>query len=512
MMRKLINTMQLPLEVPADSIGLPTRGAAITDCTLFRAGEKDPGPFAKSFDLSFPVDVYKYEGVIHPVDPQAPDIHFEAGMPVMWNGKAIQQGGGGVNGYVPPCTMHLHGQDREKNSALEQGYVVFGSDSGHAIINGNMMDCSWALNQECFENFAYLSLKKTKDVVMYLTELVYDEKPERVYFYGGSNGGRECMKAIQKYPEDYDGAICFFPVLYWILKVLMDVRNGNVFENIAEAGRFGQETCDQILKVTMDICDELDGAKDNVIANMKAASAKRKEVEDAIRKIVTPEQFEMLQLFSSPMTLPFPLAFGKVSLPGYQAFEGTSLFSHFSSLASASDTSQLTGGESLIANAFVRDSSFAPCHFDPVEWKSRIQEVSRWMDAYGTDLDAFKKKGGKLILVQGTCDPQVTAYGTIQYYERLLDRYGKEQLDKFMKFYLAPGYGHGTDGTFIITSDFIHALDEWVEEDKTPKDLVIKDINPATIGRTRPLYEYPEYPYYDGKGCIDKADSFVRRK
>lgn len=511
-MGKLTHTIQLPLEIPANIIGLPTRGATITDCTLFHAGEKDPGPFAKFFDLSFPVDVYKYGGVIHPVDPQAPVIHFEAGMPVMWNGKAIQQGGGGVNGYIPPCTMHLHGQDREKNGALEQGYVVFGSDSGHAIINGNMMDCSWALNQECFENFAYLSLKKTKDVVMYLIELVYDEKPERVYFHGGSNGGRECIKAIQNYSEDYDGAICFFPVLYWILKVLMDVRNGDTFEKIGEAGRIDQEAYDQIIKVTMDICDELDGAKDNVISNIKAASAKRKEVEEAIRKIVTLEQFEMLQQFASPMSTPFPLAFGEISLPGYQAFEGVSLFSHFSSMASSRDAVQLSGGDNLIANVLVGDPTFNPRDFNLTEWKDRIQEVSRWMDAYDTDLDAFKNKGGKLILVQGTCDPLVTAYGTIQFYERLLERYGKKQLENFIKFYLAPGYGHGSDGTFLITSNFIRTLDEWVEKDKLPKELVVKDRCPASAGRTRPLYEYPEYPYYDGYGNIDKAESFVRRK
>ncbi len=511
-MQKLMNTIQLPLEIPADIIGLPTRGATITDCTLFHAGGKDTGPLAMAFGFFFPADVYRYEGVIHPVDPEAPDIHFEAGMPVMWNGKIIQQGGGGVNGFVPPSSMPLHGQDREKNTALEQGYVVFGSDSGHAIINGNMMDCSWAMNQECFENFAYLSLKKTKDVVMYLTELVYGKKPERVYFYGGSNGGRECIKAIQNYPEDYDGAICFFPVLYWILKVLMDVRNGDTFELIGEEGRIDQETYDRILKVTMDICDELDGAKDNIISNWKAASEKRKEVEEEVQKIVTLEQFEMLRQFAAPMSLPFPLAFGEVSLPGYQAFEGTSLLSHFSSLNSTRDAAQLSGGDSLIANVFVQDPDFNPRQFDPVQWKDRIQEVSRWMDAYGADLDAYKKKGGKLILVQGASDPLVTAHGTIQFYERLVDRYGKEQLDKFMKFYLAPGYGHGTDGTFLITSDFIGALNEWVEEEKEPKDLVVYDRNPATTGRTRPLYEYPEYPFYDGKGDVNKADSFLRGK
>ena len=76
-MRKLTTTIQLPLEIPSDRIGLPTGGATITNCTLFHAGEKDSRLFANYFGLSFPVDVYKYEGVIHPVDPEALDSRID---------------------------------------------------------------------------------------------------------------------------------------------------------------------------------------------------------------------------------------------------------------------------------------------------------------------------------------------------------------------------------------------------------------------------------------------------
>lgn len=500
MMHRMAKRIPLPLEIPAGAIGLPTRGAEVTKCTLFHTGDKDPEPFSRLFDLAFPADVYKYEGVIHPVDPRAPDIRFEAGMPLEWNGKLIQQGGSGVNGFVPPSCMPLHGQDRERASALQQGYAVFGSDSGHDIINGNMLDCSWMMNQECFENFAYHSLKKTKDVMVYLTEQVYGKKADRVYFYGGSNGGRECIKAIQNYPEDYDGAVCFFPVLYWVLKVLMDARNGWALEETGGLNWIDRGKWENISQVIMDICDGLDGAEDHIISNIKAASEKRSEIEAAVRKIVTSEQFGMLEMLASPMSLPFQLAYGDVRLPGYPVFEGTPMFSHFEVLAEAYRTGQRSVSDNIMAAVFAQDPDFDTHQFEPEEWKDRIREISRWMDAYDANLDAFAKKAGKLILVQGTVDPQVTYHGTVRFYEKLRERYGEEKLGRFMKFYLAPGYGHGTDGTFLITSDFLSALDKWVEEEKEPENLVVTDRSPESFGRTSPLYEYT---YYEGQGSID---------
>jgi len=93
-----------------------------------------------------------------------------------------------------------------------------------------------------------------------------------------------------------------------------------------------------------------------------------------------------------------------------------------------------------------------------------------------------------------------------------LERYGQEDLKKFLRFYLAPGYGHGTDGNFIIVSDFLHALDTWVEEGMAPGTLTVTDRNPQTAGRTRPLYAYPGYPVYSGSGDLDDAQNYREGK
>jgi hypothetical protein len=42
----------------------------------------------------------KLLGHISPRDPSAPDINFQINLPVRWNGRSVQYGGGGFNGVL----------------------------------------------------------------------------------------------------------------------------------------------------------------------------------------------------------------------------------------------------------------------------------------------------------------------------------------------------------------------------------------------------------------------------
>ena len=47
------------------------------------------------------------------------------------------------------------------------------------------------LNDEAFVNFAHASYKKVRDVAVMLIERAYGAKPDKLYFMGSSEGGRE---------------------------------------------------------------------------------------------------------------------------------------------------------------------------------------------------------------------------------------------------------------------------------------------------------------------------------
>ena len=95
---------------------------------------------------------------------------------------------------------------------------------------------------------------------------------------------------------------------------------------------------------------------------------------------------------------------------------------------------------------------------------------------------------------------------TTHYFEALSDRYGAG-LREFVRYYVAPGYGHGS-GAFHLQWDSLAALDRWVETGEAPIGPVVADGSADGRGRTRPLCEYPKWPKYVS-GPDDAAASFV---
>ena len=83
---------------------------------------------------------------------------------------------------------------------------------------------------------------------------------------------------------------------------------------------------------------------------------------------------------------------------------------------------------------------------------------------------------------------------------------GEKKLDEFLRFYTIPGFSHGF-GPFNASVDSLPALMAWVEQGAEPGQLTVSDTNAATLGRTRPLCEYPAWPRFEG-GDPNTAASF----
>lgn len=140
----------IPAEIDASKIELPTSGATISSATIVKSDEKD----------NLNGEYCKVLGAIHPVDKTAPDINFQVNLPVKWNSKILQYGGGGFDGALVSADNGYYGQMVSDPTPLAQGYVTFGSDSGH--VNSSYWDSKWALNDEALNNFASDQLKKQK--------------------------------------------------------------------------------------------------------------------------------------------------------------------------------------------------------------------------------------------------------------------------------------------------------------------------------------------------------------
>jgi hypothetical protein len=72
---------------------------------------------------------------------------------------------------------------------------------------------SWATNEEAIRNLGYMQMKKTHDAAMVIMGRVYGERPRFNYYFGGSQGGREGLTVVQRYPADYDGVTADVPIV-----------------------------------------------------------------------------------------------------------------------------------------------------------------------------------------------------------------------------------------------------------------------------------------------------------
>ncbi len=490
----------IPAEIAASKIGLPTSGVEIISAELI----------SEDAENNLNREYCKVLGSIHPVDSAAPDIKFQVNLPMDWNGKILQYGGSGFNGELVTAVDEYDGQKATDPVPLAQGYVTFGSDGGHESLE---WDAQWALNDEALKNFASDQLKKTKDTVLEIVKAFYQEEPSEIYFAGGSNGGREALKVAQLFPEEYNGIICLYPVLNWVPKALADNRNANAVMENNGAGWISLEEYREIERSFLEICDGLDGAEDGLISNLSAAESKEKEIRAVVGEQLSEEQMKTLEVFASSMEFSFPMANGITVMPGYPVFEGSPLMDMFvnqyGSEPNVRDGVMAQFSEGVIKYMIAGDENLDLTAFDEEEYREQIETASELLDATNPDLSAFRENGGKLIMIHGTADQLVTYKGTVEYYNQLVEKFGQETLDEFVKFYLVPGYGHYFSEKFYMGADVLGALDQWVESGHAPENLIAVDQNEVTAGRTRALCEYPAYLEYTGSGDINKAENFI---
>jgi feruloyl esterase len=172
-------------------IGLPSGSARIVSATVERLHGSPTMPEPS-------IAYCKVLGEIAPLDPAAPAIHFEVNLPEQWNGKAVQYGGGGFNGVLITGLDPLRDARLDTPVPVARGYATWGTDSGHESAKLPEIQ-AFALNAEALENYAFASYKKVHDVAVTLVRERYGSSPRHIYYYGGSEGGREAITMAQRF-------------------------------------------------------------------------------------------------------------------------------------------------------------------------------------------------------------------------------------------------------------------------------------------------------------------------
>ncbi len=523
------------MTVAANSIGLPTSGAKVTSASVVAA--------AGAGATALP-EYCKVTAEIAPVDPTAPSIKMQVNLPTNWNSKVLMFGGGGYDGTVSGAgaggTANVPAGPVDKPTPLGRGYATFSSDSGHQANALGSQDGSFGVNDEALRNFAGDALKKTRDTALSIIKARYATSgPSKSYFAGGSTGGREALKVVSTWPQDWDGAIVLYPAG---AAATLDLQFGRITRAFAQPGAYPNVAKrKRLYDAALQTCDRLDGVQDGLVSNVPACNATFDPATATIDGVplrcpnggeggdgcLSDAQITALKVFNSAITIAYPLASGETQYPGFNVWgadlgvpnpsplQRTVTFLALGSTQPASPMPVTAPYGSTFWDQWVRffvtrDPNFNSLTLDPQNpdpWQARISALTGLQDVNKTDLSAFQAKGGKLLMAHGMADVLVSTRATEQYWQRLNAKMGAAKVEKFARFYEIPGYGHAVSTVFNAAWDSLTALENWVEQGTAPTGQIVADAV-GVPGRTRPLCNWPAFPRYTGSGDINVASSY----
>jgi len=437
-------------------------------------------------------------------------IEFEVWMPASgWNHKLHGEGNGGFAGSISYEALAR---------AVTHGYASASTDTGH---HGDAVDATWALGHpEKIVDFGHRAIHEMTVRAKAVTVAFYGQAPRRSYFASCSNGGRQGLMEAQRYPADYDGIVAGAPAAAWTSFLADFAWNAQAMAD--PAAHIPPAKLPAIERAVIAACDARDGVPDGILAlPLKCAFDPRTiacKGADSADCLTAPQAEALAKVYAGPRTRDgrriargFP--------PGAETGEGGwGLW--------------ITGdapGRSLQA-AFASQYG-ANMVFDRPDWDLRTfdfdrdvrvaeEKTAKVLNATDPDLEAFRRRGGKLVVFHGWADAGLSAEETVDYFEAVRARMGAEVVDSFARLYLVPGLHHcfGGPGAYYCGGltvplgdaehDLSAALERWVEEGIAPGTIVatkpVEILKPeAGASMVRPLCPYPRAAVFKGGGSPD---------
>lgn len=450
------------------------------------------------------------------------ETNFELLLPENWNGKFVMGGGAGFTGFVVNTAL-IYG-------ALQSGYATVGTDTGH---QGHPLDASWALNNlERVVSFGHQAVHRTAVTAKALTSDFYGKDISRSYFTGCSRGGGQALMEAQRYPDDFDGIVAGAPANNWTME--LGARNTRLNAamypdpgNLSVA-TITPEAQDLIGAAVLQKCDALDGLADGILNNpalcdFDVASLACKDGEAGaclteLQVAAARTIYDDLYIDGKRVLPGYPVG-GELSPDGWTKWltGGLALgeVGEFQEgvAAESDDPAPLTPnahfafGNGVMKYLVFHDPVWDYTTYDLDAFYSDAAAAAQALNATDPDIDAFRDSGGKLLMYTGWGDMALTPYGTIEYYQSILDRDANAASD--VRLFMMPGVAHCFGGEGPDFVNYLDVIDTWVETGKEPNQLTSLWLSDQfkPVG-SRPICAYPKYVKYSGKGGPREASSF----
>lgn len=442
---------------------------------------------------------------------------FALFLPSSWNQRFMATGNGGFGGYIDWLDM---------GQFSHYGFASMSTNTGHY---SGAVEASWALNDpEAIVDWGHRALHESTVLSKKLISAYYDFESRYNYFSSCSNGGRQGLKEVTAYPEDYDGVINGAPA-WWLTHLFTWMAEVQAKNAPNSPGYVSKHELEQVVTEIISQCDPQDGLADGIIHNPRGCH-------------FVPESL---------------LCDGTHSSNGSICFTPPQLSTLYHLLNDWVDTNQTfvhptldLGAEYVLANpigalyglVFLRNfvynsTSYEIEDFNYLETIEDADSVSGNVLNANFDINPFRARGGKIIQYHGLTDELIPSGSTLFWHSNVQQRLQSQGLsmDDWYRLFLVPGMNHcassstnapwyfaaalhqqsvtgatySTPGFKDSKHDITIAMMDWVENDIAPAELVATkykdDVVSHGVEKQRPLCPYPQNAVYSGNGSQNAA-------
>jgi feruloyl esterase len=432
-----------------------------------------------------------------------PEINIEVNLPTAWNGRLYMFGNGGWAGE----SFEAEARIANRAHGLKAGFVTASTDTGHSA--ASEPGASFALNRQKLLDFGFRSLHVTAEAAKLMARVYYGTGPSKSYYDGCSQGGREGLILAQRFPNDFDGIIAGSPQVS--LTQTMTARA--YWTQGMAANPFPAEKLGLLARRVYDQCDAKDGLQDGLIDDPRRCDFN--PARDLPRCAAGTDG---AGCFTSNQIASLERIYGDVMSQGKRYFPGWPVGAESGWLGQEINGPGGPGAWTDFAQNFLRyiapwnkgldnDPTQLMAQFDIDKDPPQMDELRQIVDATDTDLSAFRRHGGKMVMYYGWADPQLNPRMGVEYYEQVVDRMGPSTGD-FFRLFMVPGMFHCRGGVGTGVFDTATPLVKWVEASTAPERIEASRVVEGKVVRTRPLCNYPLVARYKGSGSIDEAANF----
>jgi feruloyl esterase len=377
---------------------------------------------------------------------------------------------------------------------LQEGYATASTDTGHK--GGNSL--FGIGHPEKVVDYAYRAVHEMTVQSKAIIAAFYGKNPRLSYWNGCSTGGRQGLMEAQRYPEDFDGIVAGAPANYHSHLHASDLTTAvPVLKDPASA--VSPSKLALLNQAVMAACDTLDGVKDGLLADPHKCRFDPSSLlcrgTDAENCLTEPQLETVRRMYA-----PSKMKNGELIFPGKAP--GSELGWN---VLNGKQPPMVAVGTFQLA---YQDPDWDWKTFDPDRDTALADQKTGFINAIQPDLEAFKARGGKLLLYHGWNDTLIAPDNTVNYYARVLARMGPKQ-DGWLRLFMMPGVGHCSGGVGPSQANFLSAMERWRETGEAPDQITASRVSGNRVDLTRPLCPYPQVAHYKGAGSTNDAASFV---